>query len=283
MKIVIALLFTIVSFPSFAGTLKSDCEDQKSLGLLLKKNSKGNLLRKCQPDTLYSWGPLNKVENIKRAWEESNGTGPVRSIYTTRSSVATYGYGTHSIRFKLKKGIKFDLKEEGDVACEFLPEKERLNSIFVRTFGSYRKWGPANRIKTGEEYIICDLNIIESWSYGTSTHLEEMNNEIKVLKSAPLSEIFLYAITEEGQWAVCAEGDNWNKTFYFNDERSELCKLDKQTNFSTMRLEQNLQVMQSMVDRGEGEIFARKNKDLRRHFQTRVPTYFSIRMHKKNI
>ena len=134
---------------------------------------------------MYAWGGFEKlmwfIKNLPngKSWPKRF----ERSLFTTQSPVATFGYGRVPLRFKIRDDIKMKLlisPRYGEYLCEDLiknknrnvKSEEIYNTIFVRT-----------EIQSSgfsfQEYIICSPQIIESWSYLTEEHFDEMLKDFK--------------------------------------------------------------------------------------------------------
>jgi hypothetical protein len=141
----------------------------------LVKSTNGIIDDECAPDTLYSWGGIDKL-----AWFIKNlGNGKnwpeifQRSLYTTQSPAATFGYGYFPIRIKIKPKTKYKFLYNVPVStCEGLEEQglitkeERKSMVLARLaiVGGY----------SFVDYIICNPNVIDSWSYGMQEHYNEI-------------------------------------------------------------------------------------------------------------
>lgn len=252
------------------------CEDPNRFDFLVKNKAA------CRPQILYSWGSFDKIERIAKEWD--NGANHMREIFTSRSSIATYGYGDYAIRIKLKPGIKFQQAE----GCNHLRAEERKNTVVVRVWGVRWSEYPGNGVEAGEDYILCSLDSIDSWSYGTSKHLKEMNKELSVVNQKSSEVPFLYAKDRYQRWVVCQTGNSEDtlRTYTFADQRPKGCKIDAWTDFSSERLESNLERMRDLKDKKLGRIYFRKSwwNDLnyKKHFESNFPTYFQIFDKKQN-
>jgi hypothetical protein len=160
-----------------------DCADPKK-SYFLVKNQDGYVVPECVPDTLYSWGGAAKVEWYRdhlsdKPWPEQL----ERSLYTTSSAAATFGYGPIPMRFKIKKGTRFKFFANAspyqcdDYVKKNLVNKDELkNTVIVRY--ELRDSGLAFL-----DYIICSANVIDSWSYGTPENYDEILADVNWMSS----------------------------------------------------------------------------------------------------
>jgi hypothetical protein len=124
----------------------------------------------CTPDTYYSWGPAQKLENIYNAtlmssWGRSSLNK--RSIYMNQSSIGSYCYGKYPVRFKFSTPPKRGFLNNGD---------------FQKTFNEWTVNSPDEGI--------------ESVSYAQPEHLDEMIIEIKrrLVRGSDWSNAALYKL-----------------------------------------------------------------------------------------
>lgn len=279
-------LSKITSLPLFHGdetkttgyTWKK-CEDSTSRGLYTKKISpfSSELNPNCRPDTLYSWGSLKKLKAIEEVignnWKPNS---PFRQIYTSTSAVGTFGYGKYAIRIKLKPNIKYKLIFDNykETTCYKLSKKERENSLLVRAW----KYGSLN----GVDYIICSSNIIASWSYGTSSHYDEMLKELRWVldPNHDIHDFKLYAqLTISFPASIfvkhpCESNPQcFKKRFHFIGST-----LDG-NDHSEFGLLSNLEIHKTIAEQRAGKIYV--NPDISQpyteadHFSTSLPTFFN--------
>jgi len=129
----------------------------------------------CRPDTLYSWGGLHKLGDLEKEagegkpWSDRFST----NIFTHINPVATFGYGTHAFRFKLKSSTKFLLVSSSDdevanngLCRKFLSAEAQKDTVLVRAWN-------LNGL-TGVDYIMCSPKVLHSWSMDTRTHYDEV-------------------------------------------------------------------------------------------------------------
>ena len=97
------------------------------------------------------------------AWSgKPNPIVPKGALYTSMSPVATYMYGEVPIRIKIRPKTSFVV----DVFCdEETPHK------------------PCYRNLIYQDFTIYDANVIESWSFGTAEHYDEIVRDILRISS----------------------------------------------------------------------------------------------------
>jgi hypothetical protein len=123
----------------------------------------------------YSWGPPKKVENIRKiigdgqTWNgPPNGNAGVGNgrVWATISPVSTYSYGLVPIRFKFKPKTRFS------------ENQEKSGTVQDNYHGL-------------EDFIIYDSSVIESWSYGTPEHYDEIIKDILRISSGKRAIAYL--------------------------------------------------------------------------------------------
>lgn len=136
---------------------------QKAPWQNFKGGPDGYLTKECSPDTLYSWGPPAKITTLKQTMADGKAwQGPLNPksqsglLFTSASAVSTYPFGVAGVRIKLKPGVRTKLTgwahhENGVVA---------LNNDWA------------------QDYVLSDASLVESWSYGTPEHYDEIVRDI---------------------------------------------------------------------------------------------------------
>lgn len=156
----------------------ADCRDER--GLTTKSDTTGSLLKKCEPDTLYSWGSVDKLSRLKEMARASSWRGKWPVLYTARSAVSTFGYGPIPVRIKLKPGLVFlriDANHRQAICDGPIAQIER--TVFYSSEGF-------------EDWLICSAEVIQSWSYGTKPHYDEIVRDYVAQKGN--GEIAYYTI-----------------------------------------------------------------------------------------
>ncbi|HWU43056.1 MAG TPA: hypothetical protein VN132_06450, partial [Bdellovibrio sp.] len=157
------------------GFPQKSCEVKADRYHLTKTDKNGYITSECTPEILYSWGGFDKLEwyidnlGTKKSWPQKL----PRSLYTVPSAAATFGYGQISLRFKIKKDVKFKLLRNpstndcnGLVSAHLAKTSEFDNTIFARL-----------NIDDGLsflEFILCSSSPIESWSFGRPENYDEI-------------------------------------------------------------------------------------------------------------
>jgi|GEM_PF-3933680 hypothetical protein len=233
-------------------TLKQ-CRDPQRKDHIVK-NDNGVLDKDCFPDTYYSWGDYKKLQLYSENLNNETWAGTFgRPLFMTQSPVATFGYGPIAMRIKIKKTVKAKLifkRQANKKLCEYLEPSEVDNTILVIQWSNYSG--------SGLDYILCSGGPVESWSYGTKTHYDEIVRDIT--------------------WINTNKSDNYQA--YFLDTRNlpEIfgSNLDGKV-FSKQRLADALAYHRSLVENKLGQIFYAPGevKNHKRHFHTRMPIYYN--------
>lgn len=226
----------------------------------LTKNSDGYLDKDCIPDVLYSWGNFQKL-----SWFQSNlknnQTWPrtfEKSVYTTTSPAATFGYGPVPLRFKIKPRVKYKVLHEDKIyTCDqfvkndLADESEFLDTVFMRVV--------IRSELSFVDYIICSPQVIDSWSFGTIKNYDEIIKDYKWIQSKNYYNYETY-VKRNGQ-------------DYFFDANIDL----KYTDFSSEYLFQNLKMLRWIAESGLGGIYYSKSsaQTPSSHYNIQNPIYFN--------
>jgi hypothetical protein len=177
----------------------------------------------CFYDTVYSWGPKEKLfALLKTMPDNDNWRGPPnpgRNLDTVASAIGSFGYGMFPVRVKLKPG----------------------------------------RLAPPSEYIVNDGSEVESWSFGTPEHYDEIVRDYLRYES---KQPWI------GYWGTASfQGDQHDRLFF--PER-----LDGHE-FSEQNLKAALLAMVQMILKGEGRIFYSSDtcRNRKLAFETRFPNY----------
>ena len=128
----------------------------------LRTNKIGDISPECRPDVLYSWGPPEKVASLTNTlrqgqkWSGTPNPGGHSGVYATLSASATFNYGVIPIRIKLKNGVSFR-SSDLDVPPGMVMYESRHHF---------------------NDFLISDARVIDSWSYGTAEHYDEVVEDI---------------------------------------------------------------------------------------------------------
>jgi hypothetical protein len=215
----------------------------------------------CMPDTLYHWLPLDFFswklgnqsagEDFLPFHKDASGITP---MFSWRTPTGTHGYGDISIRLKLRQDIKF-VPIFGSIRfkCQEL-KLEHGYDLESTVFVSWQRWMPMIEGGYLSEYILCSSGPVESWSYGTQEHLNEIIKEIKWIKSHKESEYDAF-ISGTTPWDT---------------------DVDKK-DFSWENLLKRINTHQKLVK--SGKIFTRdnvlKDGEYEEHFVTEKPIFFN--------
>lgn len=216
------------------------CVDIKHSRMIL--SSTGNIAPECGPDVLYSWGPVEKLNQLRQEltddgdWNKEINGG--RTVWATISPISTYSYGPVEIRFKFKKGT---------------PYIHGLNSS-----------EPAVAEDTDGlmDFLIDNGSIIESWSFGTPEQYDEIVKDISHFMTS--TDVVTYT------------GYGFSQPGLENVYHAGVAEREAQ-NEATLR--DRLTTMIRLILSGKGEIHYAKGvvHSREQHFATDHPTYFNER------
>jgi hypothetical protein len=232
------------------------CEDSTRHRHLIENTPDGGVLSKdCVPDTLYSWGDLAKLNWFKQNLSGDQWTGRLpRELFTTQSPSGSFGYGPIAARFKIKPHVKYVVRRmDTNRPCSSASDEEANNTVYVISW----EWYSNN----GLDYVICSTNVIESWSYDTKEHYDEVASDATWVLSHKPNEYSLYASTPAGWWY-------WNQAAITSENNYSF----EQQNFDHF-LAGWIRAMAG----GDGNIYYNKGvpKDRGRHFRTSHPIYYN--------
>ncbi len=232
----------------------------------ITKSKDGYIIPECTPDTLYSWGNWSKT-----AWFFNNlpanaewKTFP-RSLFTTPSAAATFGYGPIPLRFKVKPNVKFRLIVNNTTAgnCNdyvktgLVKKSEFDNTVFVRL--ELRNDGVSFA-----DYIICSGAVLESWSFLRPEHYDEISLDYQVMT---------------GQHFYKWEG--YSKQQGHDDFLNNTLDVQMGTDFTLQTYSDRVHFIRTAAALGLGKIFfqgqASENKPRKDadHFKTNHGNYFN--------
>lgn len=183
----------------------------------------------CNLDTLYAWGPLAKVHTFMKTMPDgkkwSGYPNPGYMFATLFSAVGSYGYGLIPVRIKL----------------------------------SYNKYP----IHPDREQSISDGTEIESWSFATPEHYDEIIRDLIRSKTKKLWHGYTPIQRSKDE-------EGFNNQLFFEDE------IDG-NEFSESALKTKLIKMIQMILNNEGRINYSKNSCRNRAlaFKTQFPTYIN--------
>lgn len=253
-----------------------NCERNDLGRVTIPFNRDGTFRPECAPDTLYSWQTQEKIQKFVKNLTPEN-ILPFEELYTWRTPIASFGYANSSVRLKLKPNVKFQLID--GFYAHNCSKSHAENTIFVyATKDGY------------SEYYLCSSGPIESWSYGTKEHLDEMKSEMAWIRTH--SEFDYDLLSKSNQYSMCAGMSclNFyaNSYLHFNDPNFAKTAImyplgfsipDPHTDWTEQRLSANLHIMQTLSDQDFVKIFyaVGVTPDSEKHFATKTPSYFNPR------
>jgi hypothetical protein len=238
--------------PVNVGYTYGDCQDPALGHHLVKRDALGVLPDSCIPDTLYSWGDYGKVIWFRDRYEKSgNWNAPFeRDLFATQSPVATFGYGPVPLRFKLKAGTKAKVSTQNSTrrTCKSIPDDEKVDTILIN------HWQVGGG--TGVDYVICSMGPVESWSYGTKQHYDEIIRDLNWIETHDYIDYELYY-------------KKAGVDLFFDNS------LDGHE-FSRNVLWQHLRNVRQLIDLELGGVFHQNSAGKEaQHFKTKLPIYYN--------
>lgn len=221
----------------------------------IKTDAQGVLLKECQPDTLYSWGPALKKDSLETWMGNDAWVTSMRPLFMTRSPVATFGYGPIPVRIKLKPNLNWVYTSQAHSICGSVSESDKQTTVYYRTMN----WSGNIHLL---DYIICSPGPIASWSYGLKEHYDEIVKDYNWIRKKEDREFELYL-----------SGGNQLQYLYGGIDGHD---------FSEYSLIRYLGIMQSMIKNNSGKVHFNPDipKDQRttsEHFKTSIPIYYNHR------
>lgn len=152
----------------------------------------GLLTPECYPEILYSWGDNKKLQDlISRMGKTPFGSvkfNPAHpNLWATISPVASFCYGLIPVRIKLKQHVWFKSMLSRQRADPYMA---KLAQFFSYPKVEYLFQGLV-------DFAIDDSNAIESWSFGTPEHYDEIMREVEWMYTHKRSEWVGYNLTKE--------------------------------------------------------------------------------------
>ncbi len=263
----------------------------------------GTPVNACVADTLYYWGEPAYVDSLKersraRDWRQLIDGDP--GLYLVTSPASTFGYGSVdgsgglAVRIKLRPGVKYklthydpsvfepvpfravtvdtvEIRQLNRPGCSQFPANEVHDTVYLR-YWSYRepprKEHPKGVHDGGLEYVICSMNVIESWSYGTRDFYDEFVRDTRRFVEG-------WDLPGAPSYIRRRESDGKTRPILFGivtDHRP----------FTQRHLIQALKLQLDLAATGRGQVFLNphggNSKELRRrHFKTATPSWFNPR------
>lgn len=214
----------------------------------LKPNTLSYLAKECKPDVLYSWGPEVKLAGMQKTMQDgkewANSPNPLpnndkAALFMSMSPTSTFGYGNIAVRLKIKPSVPYKH------IWGYVDSKEAMpNEIQVRT-DQY------------QDFTTKDASVIESWSFGTPEHYDEIVSELLRFKEKKRAQLYFRKIDSDGIDQLYTNVDS-----YKTDE--DILK---------KRLLNHIE----MILQGRGRIVYQKGscRNREQSFKTKRPTYFN--------
>lgn len=220
----------------------------------------------CAPDTLYVWKKPEYVDQDvhryknRTAQEQNSCLKIMGTTFAWRTPMGSHGYGRDTIRIKLLPNTKFLLVDEIDRDCEYYEmqyPQDYKSSVFVaehRGMDGYH------------EYILCSDRMIQSWSTGTSEHLQEIQNEEAWIRKEVAAGTLNYdKLNREEFGYLVVEGGtipNWDRG-----------------NWTPEAWNESVRLQEKKISDGTGGVFFCPGEPEKRnkHFSTKTPSYFNGR------
>lgn len=199
----------------------------------------------CRGDTFYSWGTLKKIESLKSVMGSTSWANKMQALYLARTPIGSFGYGPYAVRVKVRSDVGWKRIDYSVTPCS---SGDIDRTIFFRTKPVYES--------ALFDIIICSPHVIESWSYGTKEHYDELVKDV--------------------EWTINKKRSEDITEMYVNDPRflnaQGIDGMDFRIEGITPRLKSHLKISQENT----GEVFAHPAlKKITEHFQTKYPIYFN--------
>jgi hypothetical protein len=200
-----------------------------------------------RPDTVYSW---MQPENVKSRLDSLNvqtWQGMWRPLFLTRAPLASYPYGSVSLRFKIKPGVHF--KRERNHCKVSLSEAETTVYVFAGLMS---------------EFVICSPKVIESVSFAMKEHYDEMIRDLIQHKERPEAASYYMRFSQTGDRGFFNSGDACPDNMCYRE--STLMNNLRATLRLILRNQSRLVYNPDTMPSEQTEL---------RHFQTLRPIYFN--------
>jgi hypothetical protein len=235
-----------------------ECQNESNQSILIREG--GVFEQKCLPDTLYSWDSLIKVQELKNSIGRGISWAPyLKTLFMTRSPLASHGYGQLPIRIKLKKGVHW---KESLWGCD--QENNQAESDSVQRKPEYKNTVYFRSNSNFFDFAICSSDVIESWSYGLEESYDELLKEYFFTERYPeLSESLF---------------DRYARNVQLGNPFTDL--LIDQLDFSFETFREKIPLIHAITTNKKGELFCqptRRNSDCsqKEHFRTVTPIYYN--------
>ena len=221
---------------------------------------KPKFVPECAPEVLYSWSYLSSREH--EAFLDDPLIGR-RELYTWRTPLGTFGYGSSLLRLKLKPNTKFKWIKKEDQNCIQFAADEKQNTVYVSLVG-----------ESGiSEYFLCDPGVIESWSKNSLGAKLEAEKELDFIKNhldSKLQTYDSYGVFSKHRKRLYVPAGDIN--LYFPPI------LDQHTVWTQEKLERNLDRLGKRLQPHDDQVFNRTgvSNSPREHYWVNRPTYFNL-------
>ncbi len=223
------------------------CQDASFENHVVKTDAQGELLDGCKPDVLYSWGPMVKILDLKKFMgDQGTWNSGFRKVFLSHSPLATFGYGDYTIRVKFKKNVRWSRTSVTN--CD-----PNAGAVV-----HYLPWHP------GLDYGFCSPDAVESWSYGTREHYDEVIKDYLWFKDPVHTQRGEIETYDNAGFAQLFQ-KNWDSH-----------------DFSESTLQRYLGLWQTLITQDKGEVFVNPDapaseRTRAAHFKTTRPIYFNER------
>ena len=160
------------------------------------KNIRNEEIIDCKPEILYSWGSLEKAENILKNLRDSNNWNHSlkklvdrNAIYTALTPASTIFYGEIPLRIKLKKDITYRYIAGFESWSNPCLTKVRNKTVYV-----YSK--PIRGVGMTYEVILCSADVIHSISLFSKRHYDETLKDLYILSKLDKGYSYIQGISQ---------------------------------------------------------------------------------------
>lgn len=199
----------------------------------------------CRGDTFYSWGSLSKIESLKSVMSNTSWQKKMQPLYLARTPIGSFGYGLYAVRVKVRADVQWKRIDYGVIPCS---TGDIDKTIFFRTKPVYES--------SLFDIIVCSPQVIESWSYGTKEHYDE--------------------IVKDVEWTINMKRSEDITEMYINDPKFLNAQGIDGMDFRIEGLNPRLRAHLKISLENTGEVFAHPLlKRKHEHFQTNYSIYFN--------
>lgn len=216
------------------------------------------LAEECKPEFLYSWGPKEKLETMKKAMPDNtswNGSpnphgedAKKQSLFLALTPASTYGYGDISIKIKVKRGTPFPTAYSH---VQMQGHDKEDDGVRVR-------------LDDFQDFNLNESAYIESWSYGTPQIYDELVRDLLNAKEKKRAQRYQTPSGETNDFSQ--KGLN----VFFDQDADEF-------DFSEKALKQKMLALIKMILNNEGRVHFQSGtcRNQENHHKAKKPTYFN--------